>query len=62
MQREEGFVLKAEACVLRNLISLCTLFPQGAAASCLKITLELWVTSTEVQGGSEPSQAFLQQE
>lgn len=55
-------MLKTGACVLRNLISLCTLFPQGVAASCLKITLELWVTGTEVQDGSELSQAFLQQE
>lgn len=55
-------MLKTEACILRNLISLCTLFPQGVAASCLKIALELWVTSTGVQDGSEPSQAFLQQE
>lgn len=39
-----------------------SLHPLPTRCSCLKITLELWVTSTEVQDGSELSQAFLQLE
>lgn len=49
--KKEKQLRRVLCCLLRNLISLCPPSPQGVATSCLKITLNLWVTSTEVQDG-----------
>lgn len=54
---EEGTVLSLE----KPNFSLSP-SPQGVATSCLKMTLNLWVTSTEVQDGfTTNSKEFIQQ-